>query len=70
VAKRLADALKGKKISIVPMSDNGTLSMIDINRFLENMAAAKVIKKTDTTKPEVTAQPEKETVTPAEEKKK
>ncbi len=48
VAKRLADALKGKKISIVPMSDNGTLSMIDINRFLENMAAAKVIKKTDT----------------------
>ena len=70
VAKRLADALKGKKISIVPMSDNGTLSMIDINRFLENMAAAKVIKKSDTTKPEVKAQPEKETVTPAEEKKK
>ena len=44
--------------------------MIDINRFLENIAAAKIIKKTDTTKPEAKAQPEKETVTPEEEKKK
>ncbi len=46
VAKRLAEALKGKKISIVPMSDGGSLSMIDVNRFLENLAAAKVIRKT------------------------
>ncbi|NOZ13127.1 MAG: hypothetical protein GXO69_05700 [Acidobacteria bacterium] len=52
VAKRLADALKGKKISIVPMSDNGTLSMIDINRFLENLAASKALEKMDVPKAE------------------
>ena len=70
VAKRLADALKGKKISIVPMSDNGTLSMIDINRFLETLAAAKVVEKTETRKPKPEPQPEKKPVASPEEGKK
>ncbi len=70
VAKRLAEALQGKKISIVPMSDNGTLSMIDINRFLENIAAAKVIKKAENAKPGPLPQPEKTpALTKKEEKK-
>lgn len=67
VAKRLADALKGKKISIVPMSDNGTLSMIDINRFLENIAAGKVLKKADTVNPNPETQSEKTPAAPSEE---
>ncbi|NOY23771.1 MAG: hypothetical protein GXO70_09730 [Acidobacteria bacterium] len=70
VAKRLADALKGKKISIVPMSDNGTLSMIDINRFLENMAAATVIKKANTAKAKPTVQTATTLATPPEDEKK
>ncbi len=45
VAKRLVESLKGKEITIIPVSDNGTVSFVDINSLLSNLAASKVIKK-------------------------
>ncbi|BBB33573.1 conserved hypothetical protein [Thermotomaculum hydrothermale] len=45
VAKRLLESLKGKEITIIPVSDNGTVSFVDINSLLSNLAANKVIKK-------------------------
>ncbi len=45
VAKRLVESLKGKEITIIPVSDTGTVSFVDINSLLSNLAAAKVLKK-------------------------
>ena len=69
VARRLAQALQGKDITIVPMTDGGTISLVDINRFLESMAAAKAVQAVPAPKPEPSkAEPEKvdkpETETP------
>jgi len=45
VAKRLAEALQGKDVTIVPMTDGGTVSLVDINRFLEALTATKAVEK-------------------------
>ncbi len=47
VAARLVESLKGKKITIIPVSDNGTVSFVDINSLLSNLAASKIIKKVE-----------------------
>ncbi len=43
VADRLIKSLKGKKIIIVPVSDNGTVSFVDVNSLLKNLVASKVV---------------------------
>ncbi len=45
VAKRLVESLKGKEITIIPVSDSGTVSFVDINSLLSNIAASKIIQK-------------------------
>ncbi len=45
IARRLAKNLQNKKIVIVPMSDSGNVSIVDVNSFLDNLAAKKVSDK-------------------------
>lgn len=42
VARKLAQNLQNKKIIIVPVSDSGNVSIVDVNSFLDNLAAKKV----------------------------
>lgn len=68
VASRLAQALQGKEITVVPMTDGGTVSLVDINRFLESVAAAKAVQKTPLLQaPETTPAPEKKPEKPETE---
>lgn len=45
VAQRLARALKGKGITAVPVTDGGTVSLVDVNRFMESLVAATAVRK-------------------------
>ncbi len=51
VAQRLARALQGKGITAVPVTDGGTVSLVDVNRFLESLVAAKAVQKISPEKP-------------------
>jgi len=50
VARRLAKNLQNKKIIIVPMTDSGNVSIVDVNSFLDNLAAKKINEKIKKTK--------------------
>ncbi len=58
VAQRLVQALKGKGITAVPVTDGGTVSLVDINRFMESLVAAKAVQKIS---PQEPADKQKET---------
>ncbi len=47
VAKRLLESLKGKEIVVVPMSDSGSVSIVDVNTLLDNLIASKILKKAE-----------------------
>ena len=47
VAKRLVESLKGKEITIIPVSDNGTVSFVDVNSLISALTSSKVIKKVE-----------------------